>query len=482
MSKSYRFQQFIGGEWVDASNGGTWEVINPATEDVVRTVPFGSREDVNSAIAAAESAFPAWKRMTAWERGAILMKTAALIRERIEELFPHNIAESGKTIEDAKGDLLAGAALFEWFAEEGKRASGRTLPARKPGKRMMVLKQPLGVVGVITAWNFPAYNPARSWAAALAAGCTVVARPSEYTPLTAMLMANLLEEAGLPKGVLNLVNGDPDAMGQAMLDHPALRKISFTGSVRVGKILMDGASRNIKRLALELGGNAPVIVFPDADLEFLQQTSVMAKFRCTGQVCISPQRFIVHSKIHDEFVERLAPQVAALRVGNGADPSTQLGPMINARQRDRVEEIVRQARTEGVEVHAGGRRPEHLDRGYFYSPTLVSGVTPKNNVFAEEIFGPVLPVSRFDEVEQVISLANATPYGLAAYVWTNHLPTAVKCYEGLEFGMVGVNEWVPQSIEGPFGGWKQSGIGHECGSEGLEEYLETKLVGIGGIN
>jgi len=475
------FKQYINGEWTDAANGRTWDVINPATEEAVMTVPFGDGRDVDAAIDAAARAFKTWSKTTAWERGAILQKAANLIRERIDSIYQLNIAESGKTIEDAKGDLLAGAALFEWFAEEGKRAYGRTLPARKPGKRMLVLRQPIGVVGVITAWNFPAYNPARSWAAALAAGCTVVARPSEYTPLTAMVMTNLLVEAGLPPGVLNLVNGDPDAMGQAMLNNATLRKISFTGSLRVGKILREGAARNVKRLALELGGNAPVIIFPDANLEFLQQTSVMAKFRCTGQVCISPQRFLVHSKVADQFVEKIAPQVAALKVGNGADPATQLGPLINARQRDRVEALVAAAQAEGAHVAAGGARPSHLDRGYFYSPTILHGVKQENRAFREEIFGPVLPVTTFDDVEEVIAKANDTEYGLAAYVFTNHLPTAVKCYEGLEFGMVGVNEWTPQSIEGPFGGWKQSGIGHECGSEGLEEYLETKLVGIGGI-
>jgi succinate-semialdehyde dehydrogenase len=477
-----QFKQFIGGDWVDASNGGTWDVINPATEEAVLTVPFGNGSDVHAAIDAAAKAFKSWSRLTAWDRAAILMKTAALIRERIDTIYQLNIAESGKTIEDAKGDLMAAAALFEWFAEEGKRAYGRTLPARKPGKRMMVLRQPIGVVGVITAWNFPAYNPARSWAAALAAGCTVVARPSEYTPLTAMIMTNLLVEAGLPPGVLNLVNGEPEAMGQAMLDNPVLRKISFTGSLRVGKLLMDGASRNIKRLALELGGNAPVIIFPDANLDFLEQTAVMAKFRCTGQVCVSPQRFLVHSKVADQFVEKIAPQVAALRVGNGTDPATQLGPLINWRQRDRVEALVNTARTEGADVVAGGSRPAGLDRGYFYSPTILHNVKQEHRAFREEIFGPVLPVTTFDDVDEVIAKANDTEYGLAAYVFTNHLPTAVKCYEGLEFGMVGVNEWSPQSIEGPFGGWKQSGIGHECGSEGLEEYLETKLVGIGGIS
>ena len=476
-----RFQQFIDGEWVDASNGATWDVVNPATEEVIRTVPFGNGDDCRTAIAAAEKAFKTWSRLTAYERAAVLMKTADLIRARVDSLHTTNIAESGKTIEDAKGDWLAAAALFEWFAEEGKRAYGRTIPAKKPGKRTIILRQPIGVVGVITAWNFPAYNPARSWAAALAAGCTVVARASEFTPLTAMQMAGLLHEAGLPKGVLNLINGDAHAMGQEMLNNPVCRKISFTGSSRVGRILMEGAARTITRLNLEMGGNAPVIIFPDADLEFLQKTSVMAKFRCTGQVCISPQRFLVHQKIREEFVERLAPQVKALRVGNGARPETELGPLINARQRDRVEALVGATAASGAQILAGGRRPADLPKGYFYEPTLLDNVKPDSPLFQEEAFGPVLPVTPFDDVDEVIGLANATEYGLAAYVWTNNLKVAMRCSEALEFGMVGVNEWTPQSIEGPFGGWKQSGIGRECGQEGLEDYLETKLVGIGGM-
>jgi succinate-semialdehyde dehydrogenase len=476
------YRQHIDGEWRDASNGGTWDVINPATEEVVRTVPYGNAEDCEAAIEAARRAFPAWSRTTAYERAAVLKSTAEMIRERIDTLCRSNIAESGKPIMSAKGDWLAAAALFEWFAEEGKRGQGRTIPSSRPGKRMVVIRQPVGVVGVITAWNFPAYNPSRAWAAALAAGCTVVAKPSEYTPLTAMEMVNLLVEAGIPKGVINLVNGEPNAIGQAMLDHPACRKISFTGSLRVGKILMDGASRTVTRLGLELGGNAPVLIFPDADVAAIAESAPMAKCRNAGQVCVSPQRFFVHRSVRDEFLERVAPGVEALRVGNGADPETQVGPLINATQRERVEGLVAEARGRGVEVIAGGGRPEHLERGYFYRPTVLADVGPETRLFREEVFGPVMPVSPFDDLDEVIAQANSTHFGLAAYVWTNDLKTAVRASEGLEFGMVGVNDWAPQALEAPFGGWKQSGIGHECGREGLEDYLETKLVSLGGLD
>lgn len=477
----YRLKQLVDGQWVDARNGGTWDVINPATEEVVATVPFGDGDDCAEAIEAAHRAFPAWSARTAYERGAILFKAASLIRERINGIAPVNTSESGKTRGDAEGDLLAAAALFEWFAEEGKRAYGRTIPARKPGKRILVLKQPIGVVGTITAWNFPAYNPSRSWAAALAAGCTVVARPSEYTPMTAMILAELLVEAGLPPGVLNLVNGDPESMGQEMLNNPNCRKIAFTGSTRVGKILLDGASRTMTRLSLELGGNAPVLVFPDADLENLVKQVPMAKCRNVGQVCVAPQRFMVHDKIKSEFVERVAEGLGKLKVGDGTNPDTEVGPLINPIQRDRVEDLVRDARVRGAKIPTGGNRPAHLAKGYFFEPTLVSDYPDSSRIASEEIFGPVLPVSSFSEVDEVIARANATPYGLAAYVFTRDLNTAIRAYEGLEFGLVSVNDWNVSTIEGPFPGWKQSGQGRECGQEGLEDYLEVKQVGIGGL-
>jgi succinate-semialdehyde dehydrogenase len=471
--------QLIDGAWCGAANAGTWDVINPATEDAVAAVPFGGREDCDAAIAAAARAFPAWSTRTAYDRAAILQRAAATMRAEAEDLARTTVLESGKPLPQARGEWLVAADLFEWFAEEGKRAYGRTIPSRVPGKRMTVLKQPLGVVGVITAWNFPAYNPARAWAAALAAGCTVVGRPSEFTPLTAMAMAAILAEAGIPAGVMNLVNGDPESMGQAMLDAPAVRKISFTGSVRVGKILMDGASRTVTRLSLELGGNAPVIVMPDVDLDRVTAGAVTSKFRNNGQVCVAPQRFLVHRSVADAFGQRVAERARQLTVGSGLEPDVQVGPLINARQRDRVEALVSDAAARGVRVEAGGRRPAALTRGYFFEPTVLVDVAPGMPVFDDEIFGPVMPVVPFDTVEEALALANRTPYGLAAYVWTNDLRAATALSEGLEFGIVGVNEWAAHATEAPFGGWKQSGLGHESGAEGLNEYLETKLVSQG---
>jgi len=475
------YRQFIDGEWADASDGGTWDLIDPSTEATITTVPFGTRADATAAIDAAAVAFPAWSTATAYERAAVLRRASDLIRERLDALGEVTSRESGKPLLQGKGEWVAAADLLDWYGEEAKRSYGRTIPSRVPGKRMMVLHQPIGVVGTITAWNFPAYNVARSVAAALAAGCTVVSRPSEFTPMTCMDLAGVLQEAGLPAGVFNVVNGDPEGMGQAMLEHEALRKLHFTGSVRVGKLLMDGASTTVTRLSLELGGNAPVIVLPDADMAAVAAGAVVAKYRNAGQVCVSPQRFLIGGDRRDEFVERVVPLVEKLRVGPGTDPETEIGPMINARQRERLEALVSAAADQGATVATGGGRPAGHESGYFFEPTVVTDITPDFPVYREELFGPVMPVVDFGDLDEAIAMANDTPYGLAAYVWTNDLRSAMRAAERLEFGMVGVNEWFPQGTEAPFTGWKQSGIGSESGAEGFEEYVETKLISMGGL-
>lgn len=475
------YKQYIGGNWVEASNGGLWELINPATEEIIQVIPFGNGDDANAAIEAAEKAFLAWSSQTPYKRAEVLKKAADLIRSRAGDLAKITTQESGKPYGQAKGEWIVAGDLFEWFAEEGKRSYGRVIPARRGNTRLTVIKQPIGVVGVITAWNFPAYNPARAWAAALAAGCTVVARPSEFTPLTAMEMTNILAEAGIPAGVFNLINGDAESMGQALLNHPACRKISFTGSTRVGRILMDGASRTHTRLSLELGGNAPVLVFPDVNVETVAQAAVQAKYRNNGQVCVSPQRFLIHSHVMEEFVDKVIHTVEKLKVGNGLEKDIDVGPLINAKQRDRVERMVSEGVIDGAQVLVGGQRPLHLDKGYFYQPTVLLNVKPHDRVYQEEIFGPVMPIVPFNDIEEGLALANGTPYGLSAYVFTNDLNTAIRAYEGLEAGLIGVNEWYPQATEVPFPGWKQSGLGMEAGEEGLLEYLETKVVAIGGL-
>jgi acyl-CoA reductase-like NAD-dependent aldehyde dehydrogenase len=474
-------RQLIDGAWIDAIDGGRWDVIDPATEEVVANVPFGGAADANRAIDAAQRALPAWRARTAYDRGAILARAAAHLRERADTLGRINVRESGKPLAEALGEWRVAADLFDWFAEEGKRAYGYTIPARVPTKRMMVLHEPVGVVGVITAWNFPAYNPARAIAAALAAGCTVVVRPAELTPLSAMAIAQAVTDAGAPAGVINLVNGEPAAMGRAMLDHPDLRKISFTGSVAVGKLLMDGASRTMTRLSLELGGNAPVLILPDVDVAAVARSAVAARFRNAGQVCISPQRFLVERSRLAAFEDAVAAESKALPVGPGFEPGVRVGPLISGRHRDRVEALVGAATGAGAAIKAGGKRPAGRDKGFFLEPTVLAGVTPEMSIFADESFGPVLVTAGFDKLEDAVARANRTRYGLAAYVFTSDLASAVYAYEHLEFGMIGVNEWAPQTTEAPFAGRKDSGLGHECGREGLMDNLETKLVAIGGL-
>lgn len=475
------YKQLIGGKWVEAANGGTWDLINPAYETSLGHLPFGDGDDATAAIDAAAAAFPSWAGRTPYERGEVLKGAAQWIRARLSELAWVTTEESGKPLREASGEWTTSANFFEWYAEEGKRAFGRVIPDRKASRRTMTIYQPLGVVGVITAWNFPAYNVARAWSAALGAGCTVVGRPSEYTPRTAMLMALALHEAGAPPGVINVINGDAEAMGQVMLNDPRLRKISFTGSTRVGKLLMDGASRTVTKLALEMGGNAPVIIMPDVDVAKVAKAAVGSKYRNNGQVCIAPQRFYVHSRIAEEFIDHAVRASAALKIGDGLDQATDVGPLINARQRERLESMVSAAVAGGAEVLTGGARPPEWAHGYFYQPTVVTAVAPDMALYREEIFGPVMPIVPFDDPDEAIALANGLDVGLAAYVQTNDLTTAIHLYEGLEFGMVGVNEWMPVTPEAPFGGMKASGVGRESGVDGMYEYMESKTVYIGGI-
>lgn len=475
----FRFQQLIDGQWVDASNGGVWELINPATEQALGTLPYGNADDANAAIAVAARAFPDWSQRTAYDRSAILARVQGWIDERLDSLARITTEESGKPLAQAQTEWQVVGNLFQWYSEECKRAYGRMIPARKPGRRILVTHQPIGVVGTITAWNFPISNAARAWSAALAAGCTVVGRPSEYTPRSLMALAQGLSECGIPAGVINLVNGEADPIGKAMLSHKSLRKLHFTGSTRVGKLLMDGASQTVTRLSLELGGNAPAIIFPDVDVAKVVEEALTVKFRNGGQVCIAPQRFFVHSQIIEEFLDHAVRLVESYQVGNGLEASTDIGPMINHKQRQHIENLITQARQEGVQILTGGQRPSHLAQGYFYQPTVVSGLQPDSALWTQEIFGPVVPVMAFDDTEAVLAQANATDYGLAAYVCTHDMNTAIRLYEGLEFGMVGVNDWLPSTPEAPFGGFKESGIDRECGAEGLESYLETKAVYIG---
>ncbi len=473
------FRMFIDGQWEDAADGGTWDLVDPATEEPLGSVPYGDGTDVARAIDAAEGARTAWAATNVYQRAEILTRAAAIAAERRDECARITTEESGKPLTQAAGEWATFDSFLTFMAEEAKRVGGRIIPASRPGRRIDVTYVPIGVVGIITAWNFPVYNVIRAASAAMAAGNPVVVRPSEYTPRSAMLMAGILADAGLPPGVFNVVNGDAGSMGQAMLDDPRLRKIQFTGSVRVGKLLMDGASKTVTRLSLELGGNAPVLVFPDADVDAVAASGVVSKFRNGGQVCVAPQRFYVHESIADDFA--VAATTAAERqvVGHGLDPATTIGPLINATQRDRVSRIVDDSVGDGARLRTGGAAPDGA--GFFYQPTVLSEVPAHAPALTEEIFGPVMPIVPFEAVDDAIEAANSVDVGLAAFVWTQHLDTALRVSDALDFGLVGVNDWNPQSTEAPFGGMRQSGLGRESGHEGLMEYLEprTRVFGTG---
>jgi succinate-semialdehyde dehydrogenase/glutarate-semialdehyde dehydrogenase len=471
-------KQLINGNWCGAANGNTWKLQNPATEEFIAEVPYGGKEDCEQAIAAASAAFPSWSSLSSWSRGEILKKAANIIRENVPAFATDTVKECGKPRAEAEGEWKVAADLFEWYAEEGKRSYGRVIPAKRTDRRMQVILQPMGVVGIITAWNFPAYNPARAAAAALAAGCTVVCKGSEYTPLSSMNLFTALHDAGMPAGAANLVNGDAAQIGNCMLGSAMVKKISFTGSTRVGKLLMDGASRTGTKLALELGGNAPVIIMDDVDVEAVAKTAASGRFRNAGQVCNIPQRFYVHEKIYDAFLHSVSNYVSRLKTGNGLDSETRMGPLINRQQQQHVLDVIEQAKTEKAEIITGGEKTE---KGFFISPAVIADRKATATFYHREIFGPVMPVIPFRTKEEVIEKANNTEYGLAAYVFTNQLATAIWLYEKLEFGMIGVNDWAPQGTEAPFGGWKQSGTGHEAGMEGMLEYMEKKLITIGGL-
>lgn len=477
----YPFQQLIGGRWVDAIGGGVWELIDPATEETIQSVPFGGDADAEAAIYAAHSAFQSWSRTTPYERAAVLEGAADWIGPRLDELAQVTTEESGKPFSEARAEWASARNYLTWFAGEGIRAYGRTIPARKTSRRIQVIYQPLGVVATITAWNFPIYNNVRTWAAALAAGCTVVGRPAEHTPRSGMLLAQALHEAGAPDGVMNLVNGEPEAMGKRFLDDPRVRKIAFTGSPRVGKILMDGASRTMTKLALELGGNAPVLVFPDIrDVAATVKTAVTWKYRNAGQVCVAPQRFFVHEDVAEAFQAEAVAVSRSLRLGHGMEPDTDVGPLINARQRERVEELVAVSSERGARVLTGGERP--AGKGWFYRPTVVTDVGPGMPVYDDEIFGPVMPIIPFSDETKALEMANAGEHGLAAFVLTNDLNTSIRVSEQLEYGMVSINDWLPATPEAPFGGMKGSGVGRETGLEGLYEYLEEKTIFTGEVS
>ncbi len=472
-------QMYIDGQWRDADSSRTLAVINPADESTVAEVAFGGRAEADRAVEAAARAYPGWRAAPVSDRARILKKTADLMRDRADTIARALTREQGKPLPEAKAEVMHAADTFEWFAEEGKRAYGRIIPPWNVTKRHYAIRHPVGVVGTITPWNFPAALPSRKIAPALAVGCTVVSRPAEQTPLTLILMFECLADAGLPPGVANLVMGPAREVADAYFEHPAVRKISFTGSTEVGKELIRRSADGVKRLSLELGGHAPLIVFPDADVAQVAQAAVIGKFRNNGQVCIAPSRFYIHEKVVDEFTEAAVALAKGLKMGNGLDDGVQVGPMFESKALDKTAALIDDARGKGAQILSGGGRSTRFDKGYFFEPTVIRQVDGAMKIMTEEPFAPVMPLLDFSKLDDVIAAANNTPYGLAAYVFTNDLTVATRMAEGLEAGIIGINDPVPATPQCPFGGMKQSGLGRELGMEGLDAYLETKYVSVG---
>jgi succinate-semialdehyde dehydrogenase/glutarate-semialdehyde dehydrogenase len=469
---------YIDGKWVEADNGRTYGVINPATEEVLAEVAYGGRTEARRAIEAAHKAMPGWMKLTAWDRAKVLKKTAELMRERCDAIARTLTLEQGKPLAESKAEILHSADTFEWFGEEGKRAYGQVIPNSLPGKRHLTLKHPVGVVAAISPWNFPITLQSRKIAPALAAGCTLVCKPASQTPLSLMQVFECMIEAGLPAGVANLVVGPAQEIGDEFLENPLVRKLSFTGSTEVGKQLMKGCADQMKRVSLELGGHAPFIVFPDADPEVGAKIAVTGKFRNNGQVCIAPSRFYVHKDVQKKFTEATVEFAKNLKLGNGLDTGVEVGPMFEKKAMDNTIDLVEDARKRGAKILTGGKRSDRFAKGYFFEPTVLTNLTDDTKMMVEEPFAPVMPLLDFSKLDDVIRAANNTRYGLAAYVFTNDLTVAMRMAEGLEAGIIGINDPVPATPQCPFGGMKESGLGRELAHEGLEAYLETKYVSI----
>ena len=475
-----RTQAYVGGEWIDADSGATFDVTDPATGDVVASVADLGVDETRRAVDLAEVAQKGWAARTAKDRGAVLRRWYELFLEHKEDLALIMTSEMGKPIGESRGEVVYAANFIDWFAEEGKRAYGEVIPTHDPTKRLLVLKQPVGVVSAITPWNFPQAMITRKVAPALAAGCASLVRPASETPLSALAAAELADRAGLPPGLLNVIPAtDSPAVGRELTTNPTIRKISFTGSTPIGKLLLGQAAGTVKKASMELGGNAPFIVFDDADIDAAVEGAIVSKYRNSGQTCVCANRFLVQDGVYDEFAKKFAEAVADLKVGPGIDESSEIGPLVNEDAIDKVEELVQAALAEGAGVLTGGRR-HALGRTY-YEVTVLTDVTPDMAIHGEEIFGPVAPLFRFSTEDDAIAIANDTEYGLAAYFYAADMGRIWRVSESLEYGMVGVNTGLISTEVAPFGGFKESGIGREGSHHGLDEYLETKYVAIGGI-
>jgi succinate-semialdehyde dehydrogenase / glutarate-semialdehyde dehydrogenase len=470
---------YIDGQWIGADDGQTIAVTNPATGTALATVPRAGRAETARAIAAAALAFPAWRARLAKERAELMFAMHDALLAEKQALGELLTREQGKSRAEAEGEIAGGAAFFRWFGEEAKRVYGDTIPSPWPGKRILVTKEPVGVVGAITPWNFPHSMIARKLAAALGAGCTMVIKPASQTPLSALAVAAICEKVGLPAGVMNVVTGSAAPIAAEMCENPIVRKITFTGSTEVGKDLGARALAHMKRVSMELGGNAPFIVFDDADLDAAVKAAVLSKFRNSGQTCVCTNRFLVQAGVYDAFAAKLAAAVRELKVGNGLDTGVEQGPLIDKAAVEKVEEHIGDAREHGARVLAGGVR--HALGGTFFEPTVLADVTSAMKIAREETFGPVAPLFRFETEADAIRMANDTEYGLACYVFTRDLGRSWRMMEALEYGMVGINEGLASSEAAPFGGVKDSGLGREGSKYGLDDYLNIKYALFGGL-
>ena len=477
--KLFREQCYIDGAWVAADSKKTFPVDNPASGEIIGNVPDMGVAETKRAIEAADKAWPAWRAKTAKERAAILRKWFDLMMANQDDLGLILTTEQGKPLAEAKGEIAYGASFVEWFAEEAKRIYGDVIPQHQADKRILVLKQPIGVSAMITPWNFPNAMITRKAAPALAAGCTVVIKPAEQTPFSALAMAELAERAGIPKGVFNVITGDAPTIGKEMCANPTVRKVSFTGSTEVGRILMRQSADTIKKLSLELGGNAPFIVFDDADLDAAVEGAIASKYRNAGQTCVCANRIYVQDTVYDAFAAKLAEKVKEFKVGIGTEAGVIIGPLIDQQGMKKVEEHVADATAKGAKVMLGGKA--HSRGGLFFEPTILTGVTQQMRVSNEETFGPVAPLYRFKTDDEAIAMANATEFGLAGYFYSRDIGRIFRAAEQMETGMVCVNSGILSTEVAPFGGVKQSGLGREGSKYGIEEYLEVKYLLLGGI-
>ena len=475
-----RQQCYIDGAWVDADSGETLTVSNPVDGGTLGTVPKLGADETRRAIEAAGAAYPAWRAKTAKERAVILRKWYELMIENQEDLAVIMTSEQGKPVAESRGEVVYAAAFVEWFAEEGKRVYGETIPPPAPDRRIVVTKEPIGVAAAITPWNFPSAMITRKCAPALAAGCTVVAKPASLTPYSALALAALGERAGLPKGVFNVVTGTSSEVGGELTSNPIVRKLSFTGSTEVGKLLMEQCAGTVKKMSLELGGNAPFIVFDDADIDAAVEGAMATKYRNMGQTCVCANRFLVQDSVYEEFTAKLSRSVSGLKVGNGMEAGIQQGPLIDMRAVEKVEAHISDAVGKGARVVIGGKR--HALGGTFFEPTVLVDVTTDMAVTREETFGPVAPLFRFETEEQAIQMANDTEFGLASYFYSRDIGRVWRVSEGLEYGIIGINVGIISTEVAPFGGMKESGIGREGSHYGIDEFLEIKYLCMGGVD